>query len=144
MGLIESLHVVFLNATVARAFQTAASKNWVNRHATSVFHLQPIDRPIPAADATKNVVWTKGNPDDEKILPLLNQYCFRCHGSVKFNVFDKGSVTNLERASKILTRIKFDPAAHPTMDRRVGMPPDREIPAADKAAILNYISNLLK
>lgn len=41
-------------------------------------------------------------------------------------------------------RIEFDPAANPAADRRVGMPPDRDIPAADKAALLDFFTKSLQ
>ena len=80
------------------AFQTIAAQNWLRLHATSTVHIQPIDRAIPTPPATQS--WVKGK--DEAILGLLNGYCFRCHGSVGFNVFDKGSV---------LSRANIDPAS---------------------------------
>ena len=125
--------------TVRAAFQSAAAMNWVNLHATSVSHVLPIDRAIPTPPATQT--WVKGNPDDESILPLLSQYCYRCHGSVSFNIFDKGAV--LGNAFKMKTRIEFDYNAHPA-DRRVAMPPDREMPASDKTNILNFLNKTLQ
>jgi hypothetical protein len=127
------------SSTSPKIFMTAASKNWLTLHINSVTHVQPIDRAIPTPPATQT--WIKGNPDDEKILPLLSQYCFRCHGSVSFNVFDKGAV--LGNTLKMKDRIEWDFNANPA-DRRVAMPPDREIPASDKAAILDFLYKSLQ
>jgi hypothetical protein len=125
--------------TVRTAFQTAAAINWVNLHGINGSHLEPIERAIPTPPATQK--WIKGNPDDENVLPLLNQYCFRCHGSVSFNVFDKGAV--LGQAFNMTTHIEWDFTAKPA-DRRVAMPPDRDMTAPQKAPILDFLNKSLQ
>lgn len=126
--------------TSKTAFQTAASKNWMALHSSSIKYLKPIDRTIPIPPSSKK--WVKGNIEDEKILSLLNQYCFRCHGSVSFNVFDRGMVD--QNALKIRARLLFNPTEHPTEDPRIAMPPDRVMNEADKQALLVYLNKILK
>ncbi len=126
-------------STSSKSSMAAASKNWLTLHAGSAAHVQPIDRAIPTPPATQK--WTKGNSDDETILPLLNQYCFRCHGSVSYNVFDKGAV--LFNALKMKTYIEADYSNSPA-ERRQAMPPDRELPAAQKKLILDFLNKTLQ
>ena len=57
---------------------------------------------------------------DKEALELLNEYCFRCHGSIRFNVFDKKEVT--DRHTDIRARLK------PAPDQlKIKMPPDRTL-----------------
>jgi len=46
-------------------------------------------------------------PNEAEALDLLNRYCFRCHGTIKFNVFDKGAVK--QRRQQIKDRLKPSP-----------------------------------
>ena len=126
--------------TSKTAFQTAASKNWMLLHGNLLNYLKPIDRIIQGSPTSAK--WIKGNADDEKILSLLNQYCFRCHGSVSFNVFDREMVD--QNAIKLRARLLFDPAAHPSEDPRIAMPTDRIMLESDKQVLLNYLNNILK
>lgn len=130
------------NASTSKtAFQTAASKNWMTLHNNSIKYLEPIDRIIPIPPSSKK--WIKGNAEDEKILSLLNQYCFRCHGSVSFNVFDRGMLDQNALALKMRARLLFNPAEHPTEDSRTAMPPDRVMNEADKQALIDYCNKIL-
>ena len=66
-------------------------------------------------------------------LKRLNHYCFRCHGSVEFDAFDKSMVLSLR--SFFLARLKPRGAL---ADDRATMPPDRDLLNADRAALLGY------
>jgi hypothetical protein len=44
-------------------------------------------------DKTK-AVWNASDPVDADLLPMLNRYCYRCHSSLRFSVFDRGAVLN--------------------------------------------------
>jgi plastocyanin len=92
------------NKAVHATFQLAAVENWLKRHQSSSGHLAPIDRPIPPS-APGKPVWTKGNPQDEALLPMLNRNCFRCHSSMVFHVFDKEAVYG--RAGKMMNLIRL-------------------------------------
>jgi hypothetical protein len=79
-------------------FQLRAVENWQRLHETNMNFLPPIERAIPAPTTNPNArVWSRQNPNDEALLKLLNQFCFRCHSSVRFNVFDKQVVYDKRR-----------------------------------------------
>lgn len=74
------------------SFQLRAVENWLKRHeGNNTQFFPPIDRPIPPINP-QGRIWTKGNATDEALLPLLNQYCYRCHSSALYHVFDKEAV----------------------------------------------------
>jgi hypothetical protein len=64
--------------------EALASKKWLALHSTNTAHFLPPERAIG-----KEPRWTAQNAADTKTLDLLNQYCFRCHGTVKFSVFNR-------------------------------------------------------
>jgi hypothetical protein len=81
------------------SFQVRAAENWLELHANGVdTNFPPIDRALPPASPGGSQ-WIKGNSVDEALLPKLNQFCFRCHSSLIYHVFDKDAVK--ERASFI-------------------------------------------
>jgi hypothetical protein len=66
--------------------------------------------------------WSSSNPNDLKVLGAFNQYCFRCHGTVKFSVFNKQEIRQPEFRALIDEAIKTDTPVG------IKMPPDRELP----------------
>src|SRR5260370_3438446 len=70
-----------------QAFHRTAAQTWLRIHEISNNHLPPIARAVPAS-----AVWSAQSQGDAEALGLLNRYCFRCHGTIKFNVFDKSAV----------------------------------------------------
>jgi hypothetical protein len=89
---------------------------WVRVHKRSDAHVPPLQRAIKTTE-----VWQAG---DRALLEDLNQYCFRCHGTVKFNVFEKADVHRLggflqERLKPTPEQLKFD--------THFRMPPDRTL-----------------
>lgn len=73
--------------------------------------------------------WKEGASPDSELLPLLNQYCFRCHSSVRYHVFDRQTV--LTKKSSIIARVKSG-----------NMPQDRKLdqPVIDK--IVNLMNQI--
>jgi hypothetical protein len=116
------------NAAVGTTFQLAAVRNWLDRHRTNSGHLAPIDRPIPPATAG-GPIWTKGNPVDEALLPLLNRNCFRCHSSINYHVFDKQAV--LTRTGLMASLIGSG-----------SMPQDRRLPDATKRQMQDLLGQV--
>jgi hypothetical protein len=94
--------------------EALASAKWLALHGASYAHFPPIERAIGAMPQ-----WSSQNPNDARVLGVLNQYCFRCHGTVKFSVFDKQAVQALR--APIIERIGPDV---PIGER---MPPDRDL-----------------
>lgn len=83
-------------------FKLKAVENWLALHQTDVNPLPPIARALNLGGQ----VW-QDTEGDRKMLGLLSQYCFRCHSTLRYSVFDKQSVVN--RASSIIDRITLPP-----------------------------------
>jgi hypothetical protein len=81
--------------------------------------------------------WNPANPTDAALLPKLNRYCFRCHGSVKFDVFDKEMVLRFRTSMKaaLFPRNKIP-------DPRKAMPPDRTLSATELASLRELLGKL--
>lgn len=95
--------------------EALASQKWLELHASSNEHIAPIGRAIGNEPR-----WSGDSPGDGKVLDAMNQFCFRCHGTVKFSVFDKQEVR--KRRAVVKQRIKSDAPVG------MKMPPDRELP----------------
>jgi hypothetical protein len=103
--------------------EVLASQKWLELHASSHEHFPPIKRAIGPAPQ-----WS---PAEADVLSTLNQYCFRCHGTVKFSVFNRQSVQ--DRRPNIKERIKADAVIG---DR---MPPDRDLPDGDRTFLNDHL-----
>ncbi|WP_234849394.1 hypothetical protein [Sinorhizobium medicae] len=68
------------------SLQQQGAAKWNELHAQSSAHVQPIGR------ALGSLKWTAGIQQDEQLLGLLNKYCYRCHSSIQYNIFDKEQV----------------------------------------------------
>jgi len=112
-------------------FKYKAGKKWVDLHATQDGPVPPAQR---ALEVTPGVVWSPANAEEQELLKLLNHYCFRCHSSTKYNVFDKAGV----RAASFDFdyRLKL-----PTTDTEY-MPQGRELPPADRDRIIGLAQKL--
>jgi len=125
------------NAAAGSAnFALLATRKWLDLHkvgsATETSHVPPLGRGF--VDAAGDPVWTAGATPDQDLLPLLNRYCFRCHSSVRFHVFQKKAV--IQRKSAIVSRLK----ALPPATRR--MPQDRILDATTLAKLIDLINKL--
>jgi hypothetical protein len=120
------------HASVAQpnSFHLAAGRTWLVLHDNSAAHLSPAARAVASSPK-----WSTTAPDKEAI-EALNRYCFRCHGTIKFNVFDKKEV--LSRRALIRSRF-FPTPAQLRLDPDYGMPSDRTLDAAERQRILDLI-----
>jgi hypothetical protein len=103
------------------SFQWRAVSKWLELHETDSRPRDVFARALPPAGSGDP--WKADNPTDKKLLPLLSRYCFRCHSSLKFNIFDKPVVV-LER-SKILDYMQR------AIDDSRKMPQDRNLDCSD-------------
>jgi hypothetical protein len=110
-------------------FALLAVRKWLDLHKEGQpnRHVPPQDRGF--AEAAGDPVWTAGADPDEKLLALMNQYCFRCHSSVRFHVFQKKEV--MKRKAGILARVKSG-----------NMPQDRKLTEDTKNLLLELIGKL--
>lgn len=101
-----------------RGFHRLATRRWLRLHQNSNQHFPLTQRAVGS--------WT--TPEEQEALSMLNQYCFRCHGTIKFDVFDKKEVT--KRHSLIRQRVKPLPSQLKA-DPGFKMPPDRTLTDAE-------------
>jgi hypothetical protein len=67
-------------------FSTLAARKWLELHRNS-------DTPKPySVRGIGNENWNATNVDEMELLRILNNHCFRCHSSLRYNVFDKEAV----------------------------------------------------
>ncbi|MFY0563661.1 fascin domain-containing protein [Archangium lansingense] len=132
-----------------KGFHLAAANRWLEVHKTSVApepdlvkrsftffntgHPLKKDRKPTAAPLN----WTS-SADDKELLGLMNKYCYRCHGAVRYDIFSKDMVA--DQSSPILDRL--DP--NPTQAKITGfkMPVDREMSDKDKKRLIELIEKL--
>ena len=89
----------------------AGAENWMRVHADSDRHAPPLERAWPGENG-----WKASKEVDRHLLPLLNRFCYRCHGTIYYSVYDRDTVALLadymgERLSAI------DAAEHMPLDR---------------------------
>jgi hypothetical protein len=112
------------------SFEAAAARTWLRIHAQSAEHVPPIGR---AFSLNGGPTW---QPAEAMGLGQLNRYCFRCHGSVRFSIFDRASV--VERAGNMRQRIK---PSEQQKRRYFKMPPDRTISDSDLQMLDDFLRN---
>ncbi|PTL79939.1 hypothetical protein [Vitiosangium sp. GDMCC 1.1324] len=132
-----------------QSFQLAATDKWLQLHQSSVqpepdlitraFEFANFNHPLHATrkPTPTPLKWTS-KAEDKELVGLLNKYCYRCHGAIRFDVFSKDMIA--DQTSPMLDRI--DP--NPTQAKVTGfqMPPDRSLPAKDKQRLLDLLDQL--
>ena len=113
------------------SFEAQAARTWLKLHPQSDEHFPPVSRGFSLGDAP---VWQQSEAGG---LAELNRYCFRCHGSVRFSVFDRAAV--VERAGIMRQRIR---PSGPQLKRYFKMPPDRVLSDQDLQTLDNFLKNL--
>jgi hypothetical protein len=121
---------------VEPSFQLRAVTKWLELHATDSHHQDAFARALPSTGGDS---WKADKAPDKELLPLLNQYCYRCHSSLRFNIFDRPQVVREQR--KILNFMN-----RPVNDA-LSMPQDRNLDCSpktlvDKNKILKLVCDL--
>lgn len=131
-GFIEQQNIASARPSGEDEFKLKAVRKWNELHETNSEPIAPIDRALAIGDGS--VVWQASSDDDKHALDLLNRYCFRCHSSVIYSVFDKSTVVDLQRS--IVRRVQLDPklTSH--------MPQGRILDAAVIADLVDYVQRL--
>ena len=121
------------NASVQpKSFETEAVRTWLRLHAESDDHTPPTARGFSLKGGT---TW---QPSEADGLGRLNRYCFRCHGSVRFSVFDRPTV--IEKAGNMRQRI--NPSKQQKKVPGFKMPPDRGLDPAELKALDDFLRQL--
>lgn len=116
------------------SFQLRAISRWVQLHSNDQdAHQTVFARAIdPLAGA--GPPWNETAEPDRQLLKMMNQYCYRCHSSVIYNVFDRPEVAC--RKTKIRNFLNLPPS-----DSK-HMPQDRVLSANTRTTFLELISKL--
>jgi len=115
------------------SFQQTAADSWLGNHATTEDHVSLFKRSITVTGLAK---WADTDPVDKALLPMLNRYCFRCHSSVAYHVYDKSAILDL--SGVMIARIKENPNGTP----QYFMPQDREIKDPDKSNLIDLLGKV--
>jgi hypothetical protein len=115
------------------SFQQLAAESWLRNHATTDHHLSLFQRSITFSG---NERWSENDPIDKELLPLLNRYCFRCHSSLRYHIYDKRFV--MDHSGIMIKKIKQNPNGN-TEDF---MPQDRELRDPDRSRLLDLLVKL--
>lgn len=120
-----------VNASQPKHDESRASRKWMELHGANenYSHVQPLERAIGIEPR-----WSAANTNDEATLATLNQYCFRCHGTVKFSVFNRQEICDPKLLPIIAQAIKPDALIG------VKMPPDRPLPEDVRQLINDFIN----
>jgi hypothetical protein len=114
------------------SYQLRGARKWWELHAasgpTDYAHKGLFRRVLDGAGA-----WSEGNSPDKELLPLMNQYCYRCHSSVRFSILDRPAVVT--RKNRIKGRVN---STFP----EVWMPQDRQLDPATKQRLLDLVNAL--
>jgi len=107
---------------LAQSFQLRAVNKWLELHETDLRHKDVFARALPPVGTEE--IWQADRMPDKELLPLMNRYCYRCHSSLRFNIFERPAVVRrkkniLEFMTKVITDSKK-------------MPQDRNLDCSDK------------
>jgi hypothetical protein len=103
------------------SFQYRAINLWLNLHKDDTSHKDVFTRaldPLPGAGPK----WSRDCEPDRQLLPAMNRYCYRCHSSIAYNVFDRPAVAS--KNTKIISYLKLSPEdiKHMPQDRVLNKP----------------------
>jgi hypothetical protein len=114
------------------SFEAQAARTWLKLHSESNDHFPPVSRGF---SSNAGPVWQFSEADG---LNRLNRYCFRCHGSVRFSIFDRPRV--VENAG--IMRQRVNPSKQQAKVPGFKMPPDRVLEDAEIHALDEFLKNL--
>jgi hypothetical protein len=131
---IRKLNTGIMNESLAAestpgvpTFSTLGAQKWLELHQTTDFR-----RPYSVRSIGKSA-WDATKPDEMKLLRLLNNHCFRCHSSLRYNVFDKQAVAERSPVIPDFINAQLQGPNGPLPGNF--MPQGRVLSASDKAEI---------
>ena len=117
------------------SFETQAARTWLRLHSANAAHLVPVTRGFSTTPGAP--VWQGSEADG---VGMLNRFCFRCHGSVLFSVFDRSAVVT--RAGNM--RQRLTPSHAQSQIPGFRMPPDRSLERTMTPTQLNQLDVFLR
>ena len=97
------------------SFQSRAVDKWIQLHASDTSHKGVFARALTPSGS--GPAWDSNSSPDKDLLPKLNRFCYRCHSSIAYNLFDRSQVAC--RKTPIKNFLALDPAnpRHMPQDR---------------------------
>lgn len=129
--LIRQQNIDAARADGSSLFRIKAVEKWLSVHQSNDNPVTPIDRALDLGNGS--AVW-KNTPDEVNLLNLLDHYCFRCHSSVLYDVFDKQAVLDERRTMIIRVQRPSSNTTH--------MPQGRILDTKTIADLVTYLTNL--
>jgi hypothetical protein len=116
----------------ADSFQLRAVTKWIDLHKADSSHKDVFARALSPTVAGGEP-WKADVSPDKDLLPLMNRYCFRCHSSLRYSIFDRPAVVGEKK--NILRFMTLD------IKNPLKMPQDRNLDCwlADKEKILDLV-----
>ncbi|MBL8851467.1 MAG: hypothetical protein JNG89_17420, partial [Planctomycetaceae bacterium] len=146
MGVMIALNSTIRNQTFAAepdegvaTYQTLAAEKWLSLHAVNLQRVPYSQRSIGAES------WNPDSPDEMRLLRLLVNHCFRCHSSLRYNVFDRERVGQLHRRGTIkdfLTLKIYDPNNNNNPVPGFTMPQGRVLEASERDEIIRLLNTV--
>jgi hypothetical protein len=110
----------------AKNFQLKAVDQWLTLHTKDA---SPVPQSARALDFGDGVVWKSNNSADQELLGMLNRYCFRCHSSMFYHVFDKSFVLTKKKKIQSYVSSEF-------------MPQGRQMSPAERSKLVELLEKL--
>lgn len=140
MGVFQKLNTSIKDQTFAaeqvrgtKSYQTQAAEKWLSLHQTDLQRIPYSNRSIG------NEEWNSENRDEMRLLRLLDNHCFRCHSSLRYNVFDRQRVGQLKvRIQQYITTKVPDANGNPLAG--YFMPQGRVLPIEERDEILRLLN----
>lgn len=121
-----------VDAGAAASYQLRSSRKWWDLHAATA-QTDYARKGLFRRSLDGGPAWSESASPDKELLPLMNQYCYRCHSSVRFSVFDRTAV--VAKKGSIRFRLNSPSPA-------IWMPQDRQLDPATKQKILDLVNAL--
>lgn len=117
-------------------YQFGGAETWLFLHSAEkgTKAYEPVELPTVrgygfTVIGTDQRAWKRFDPDHINLLEKMDQYCFRCHSTIKFSALDLNSIGR--HKDTIISYVKNG-----------GMPPGRTIPKADRDCIVGTLKSL--
>jgi hypothetical protein len=92
-------------------YKVAAVTKWLDLHKTNPQPVSIFKRSIGAKQ------WNEKKALDAKLLPQLDRFCFRCHSTVRFDVFDRKAVKARSLTAAAFVDAQFMPQGRKLSDQ---------------------------
>lgn len=108
------------------SFQVRAAQKWISLHNSGAGPFPIEERALSNQSGN---VWDFDKFEDRELVRMLSRYCFRCHSSMYYNIFDKSALAKRKGAAIFLVENGI-------------MPQGRKLDDLTKLKMIRYLSAL--